>query len=104
MTILARTLRPSKVIFATNVDGIYRNTQSKKLISEIGVSGKKLIDFSKVSGADVTGGMQRKVTEAFKIASYGMDVLIVNGLVPDRIVDATRGTLKVGTVVRGIRR
>lgn len=101
MTILAKALRPSKVIFATNVDGIYKDMQSKELVGEIRVAGRKSIEFSKGAGADVTGGMQRKVTEAFKIASCGMDVLMVNGLVPDRIAEAVTGTLKVGTVVKG---
>jgi len=101
MMILARALRPSKVIFATNVDGIYKDMQTKELVGEIRVAGRKSIEISKASGADVTGGMQRKVTEAFKIASYGMDVLMVNGLVPDRIAEAAAGTLKVGTVVKG---
>ena len=101
MTILARALRPSRVIFATNVDGIYRDMDSKELVGEIRVAGKKSIEISKASGADVTGGMQRKITEAFKIASYGMDVLMVNGLVPDRIAEAISGRLKVGTVVKG---
>ncbi|HKZ62230.1 MAG TPA: hypothetical protein VJZ68_07440, partial [Nitrososphaera sp.] len=101
MTILARALRPSRVVFATNVDGIYRNMDSKELVSEIKVTGKQSFDISKASGADVTGGMQRKVTEAFKIASYGMDVLMVNGLVPDRIAEAISGRLRVGTVVKG---
>jgi isopentenyl phosphate kinase len=101
MTILAKALRPSKVIFATNVDGIYKDMQSKELVGEIMVSDKKSIEFSKGAGADVTGGMQRKVAEAFKIASYGMDVSMVNGLVPDRIAQAVAGTLKIGTVVKG---
>jgi isopentenyl phosphate kinase len=101
MTIMAKALRPSKVIFATNVDGIYKDLQSKELIGEIRVAGRKSIEFSKGAWADVTGGMQRKVTEAFKIASYGMDVLLVNGLVPDRIAEAAACKLKVGTVVKG---
>jgi isopentenyl phosphate kinase len=45
--------------------------------------------------------MQRKVTEAFKIASHGMDVMMINGLMPERIIEAAEGTLKVGTVVKG---
>ncbi|MEW6605559.1 MAG: gamma-glutamyl kinase, partial [Thermoproteota archaeon] len=97
-------LRPSKVIFATNVDGIYKNMESMELVSEIRVAGKKSISFSKGPIADVTGGMQRKVTEAFKIASYGMDVLMVNGLVPERIAEAIGGKLQVGTIVKGSRR
>ncbi|HXG06876.1 MAG TPA: isopentenyl phosphate kinase [Nitrososphaera sp.] len=104
MTILAKELRPSKVIFATNVDGIYKDIKTKELVPEIRVSGKKSINFSKGSVADVTGGMRRKVTEAFKIASHGMDVLMVNGLVPERIAEAIGDRLEVGTVVKGSRR
>jgi isopentenyl phosphate kinase len=100
MTILATALQPSKVIFATNVNGIYRDMANKELVSEIRVSGRKSIEFSKAAGADVTGGMQRKVTEAFKIASHGMDVLMVNGLKPERIAQAIEGRLEVGTVVK----
>ncbi len=100
MTILATALRPSKVIFATNVNGIYRDMANKELVSEIQVAGKKSIEFSKAASADVTGGMQRKVTEAFKIASRGMDVLMVNGLKPERIAQAIEGRLEVGTVVK----
>jgi isopentenyl phosphate kinase len=103
MTIIAKALRPSRVVFATNVDGIYKDMASRELLSEIPAAGRRSIEFSKV-GADVTGGMQRKITEAFKIASYGMDVLMVNGLVPERIADAVKGRLQVGTVVKGGRR
>jgi isopentenyl phosphate kinase len=101
MTILAKVLRPSKVVFATNVDGIYKDMASKEIIHEVRVAGRRSIEFSKPAGADVTGGMQRKVTEAFKIASYGMDVSMVNGLVPERIAEAMEGSLQVGTVVKG---
>ncbi len=104
MTMLAKVLRPSRVVFATNVDGIYKDMASRELVSEIWVTGKKSIEFSKASGTDVTGGMQRKVTEAFKIASSGMDVLMVNGFVPERIAEAVEGKLRVGTVVKGGRR
>jgi len=47
--------------------------------------------------------MQRKVREAFKIASLGMDVVMVNGLVPERIAEAAEGRVPVGTLVRGRR-
>ncbi len=100
MTILARALRPAKVIFATNVDGIYRDMASKELVAEMRPNGR--VEFSGVP-ADVTGGMQRKVREAFKIASLGMDVMMVNGLVPERIAEASRGRATVGTLVRGRR-
>ena len=101
MTILAKVLRPSKVVFATNVDGIYKDMASREVVSEIHLKSRKSIEFSKALGVDVTGGMQRKVTEAFKIASNGMDVLMVNGLVPERIAEAIQGRLQVGTMVKG---
>src|ERR671918_126002 len=102
MTILARVLRPLRIIFATNVDGIYKDSVSRELINKIQVAEKrKSIEFFKASGTDVTGGMQRKVTEAFKIASHGMDVMLINGLVPERSIEAAEGTLKVGTVGKG---
>ena len=102
MTILAKVLQPLRIIFATNVDGIYKDMASRELLSEIQVVGnRKSIEFFKASDTDVTGGMQRKVTEAFKIASHGMDVLMINGLMPERIIEAVEGTLKVGTVVKG---
>jgi isopentenyl phosphate kinase len=103
MTILARSLRPSGVVFATNADGIYKSMESREVIPELS-PGKGKVEFSSVAGADVTGGMQRKVREAFKIASLGMDVMLVNGLVPERIAQAVHGRVPVGTVVRGRRR
>ena len=102
MTILARVLRPLRIIFATNVDGVYKDRASGELVNEIQIEDKKRsIEFFKVSDIDATGGMRRKVTEAFKIASHGMDVMMINGLVPERIIEAAEGTLKVGTVVKG---
>ena len=103
MTLLAKVLRPSSVIFATNVDGIYKDIESRELISELRVKGRNSFKLAKSLGTDVTGGMQRKVTEAFKIASNGMDVLMLNGLVPTRIADAVEGRLQVGTLVKGVR-
>jgi isopentenyl phosphate kinase len=104
MTILAKVLRPSRVVFATNVDGIYKDMASRELVREVQMGGRKSFEFSKAVGADVTGGMQRKVTEAFKIASYGMDVLMVNGLAPERIAEAIEDRLQVGTMIKGSKR
>lgn len=102
MTILAKALKPSSVVFATNADGIYRSIETRQVIPELSPRGK--VEFSRIDGADVTGGMQRKVGEAFKIASLGMDVMLVNGLAPERIGQAAHGQLSIGTVVKGRRR
>jgi isopentenyl phosphate kinase len=102
MTILAKVLRPLRIIFATNVDGVYKDRVSRELVNEIQIEDKRRsIEFFKASNIDATGGMQRKVTEAFKIASHGMDVVMINGLLPERIIEAAEGKLKVGTLVKG---
>jgi isopentenyl phosphate kinase len=81
-----------------NVDGIYRDMRSKEVVREISaVSQANISDVP----ADVTGGVSRKIREAFKIAKMGIDVLMVNGLKPDRIASALNNKKVEGTIVRG---
>jgi isopentenyl phosphate kinase len=51
----------------------------------------------------VTGGMRRKVVEALKICGTGIDVLMVNGLKPERVANAITGTDFEGTMLKGWR-
>lgn len=103
MTAIALALRPSRVIFATNVDGIYKDPRAGQILPEIHVRRRSSIGFAPDSAPDVTGGMKRKISEAFKIARNGMDVLMVNGFFPERIIDAVRGKAAVGTLIRKAR-
>lgn len=100
MTMLSYVLRPKKVIFAVNVDGIYQDPRTKELIST--VEEGSLIKFSNVN-FDVTGGMKRKVREALKISLGGMDVHFVNGFKPDRLVKILDNKKTKGTVIKGKR-
>jgi isopentenyl phosphate kinase len=100
MRILSQVLHPSKVIFTLNVDGIYKNIKTKETIKEI-KSSNRSIELSTIED-DVTGGMRRKVTEAFKIARSGVDVLMVNGLNPERIINAISGSAFEGTTIKGV--
>ena len=100
MRILSQVLHPSKVIFTLNVDGIYKNSKTKETIKEIKNSNRS-IELSTIED-DVTGGMRRKVTEAFKIARSGVDVLMVNGLNPERIINAISGSAFEGTTIKGV--
>jgi isopentenyl phosphate kinase len=103
MTILAKVLMPTKTIFLVNVDGLYKDAKSREIIREINNATYKSIEFSKML-TDVTGGMSRKIREAFKIAASGIDVLLVNGLKPQRILDAIEGIDFDGTAIRGIKK
>ncbi len=97
MSMLAIALKPEKVVFALNVDGVYNNLEERRLIHEI--SSGDLINIEEVK-SDVTGGMKRKLREAFKIASNGLDVILVNGLKPDRIVKVLNDEPTICTRVR----
>src|SRR5712691_3048192 len=103
MTILANLLMPTKIIFLVNVDGLYKDMKTREIIREISNATYKSIEFSKML-TDVTGGMSRKIREAFKIAASGIDVLLVNGLKPQRILDAIGNIDFDGTIIRGIKK
>jgi isopentenyl phosphate kinase len=98
MSIIARYVNPKVAVFALSVDGVYKDIKSKELVKELKYASDAFI--SEVS-IDVTGGMKRKIREAFNIASMGIDVWFVNGLYTDRVVDALKGYETVGTIVRG---
>ena len=95
--ILAKILKPRLVIFVLNVGGVYSDMKTKKLLYEI--KGQKA-SITKV-GMDVTGGMNRKIMEAAMISKSGIDVFLVNGNKPERIVNAIKGKNFEGTVFRG---
>jgi len=95
MGILSKILKPRLVIFVLNVDGVYSDMKTKKLLREI--KGKNP-EISKVE-MDVTGGMSRKIKEAISISKSGTKVLLVNGNNPDRIVNAARGKFE-GTLFK----
>jgi len=96
MSMIARVLRPRLTIFVLNVDGLFSDLKTKKLISEF--KDEKI--FIKKNAMDVTGGMSRKVTEASKISKMGLKVFFVNGNKPDRIVNAVKGKKFEGTLFR----
>ena len=96
MGILSKILKPRLAIFATNVDGIYSDMKTRKLLREF--RSEKPIT-SKVA-MDVTGGMTRKIQEARDISKNGVKVFFVNGKFPNRIVNAINGKGFEGTVFR----
>jgi isopentenyl phosphate kinase len=96
MAILAEVLLPSKVIFLVDVDGLYSDLG---IIREINYETYKSATFSKTT-LDVTGGMKRKIEEGLKIAASGIDVMLVNGLKPQRVLNAINGGDFEGTLIR----
>ncbi len=95
---LAKRLKARRLVFATDVDGIYetdRNTGERKLVEELDQKRHASIIYHAVN--DVTGGMFSKVDEAFGAVAAGVDVIFVNGLVEGRVEAAVKGEKVKGT-------
>ena len=97
MSMLAKVLKPKLSMFVLNVDGLYSDLKTKKLITEL--KGEKPV--IKEISMDVTGGMKRKIDEAQNIAKMGLNVFFVNGNKPKRILDAALKRKFEGTYFRG---
>jgi len=97
MSVLANILKPRLCVFVLNVDGLYSDPKTKKLIHELKGEKPLIIKSSK----DVTGGMKRKVDEATKISKNGINVFFVNGNKPERIVEAVKRKKFHGTLFKG---
>lgn len=97
MTTIAKQIKPSRVIFTVNVDGVYENMVNKKLVKVLNYPTDRItVDEKPI---DVTGGMNRKISEAFEIAGFGINVHIVNGLDTERVFDVLRGHEFKGTTI-----
>lgn len=97
MSILARALRPRLSIFVLNVDGLYSDLRTKRLIYDMKDDQVSIQDIP----MDVTGGMTRKVEEATRISKMGLKVFFANGNKPERIINAIQKNKFEGTVFRG---
>ncbi|HYM38974.1 MAG TPA: isopentenyl phosphate kinase [Thermoplasmata archaeon] len=102
---LARAFHPRCAVFAADVDGLFtadpKDSKDARLLLSVSETELPLIDFGPAKGADVTGGMEAKVHRMLEIASHADETLIVNGNVKNRVRDALRGRIVVGTRVVG---
>jgi len=97
---LALRLSAERVVFASDVDGVYEHPgEGARLLPVLDRRGLAAVRFSDVG--DVTGGMASKVEEALRAAEAGVEVYVVNGLFPSRIVDALMGRGTIGTRIVG---
>ena len=96
MTTIGKILKPRLSLFVLDVDGVYSDLKTKKLIYDF----KKEKPEIKNNKMDVTGGMTRKITEANNMAKAGLKIFFVNGNKPKRITDAVSGKKFEGTLFR----
>lgn len=100
---LSRELFPKRVLFVTDVDGIFKTHPKKdtdaELITEITRKelSKMLFETDDTAGADVTDEMRGKVSEILSIEG---DVHVLNGLTPGAFLRALEGK-HIGTRITG---
>ena len=95
---LASRLRAKRLIYVIDVDGVIvedRVTGESKIAEEYS-RGMKLKAI-RGSREDVTGGIVNKLEEGFSALESGVEVLIINGLVEERVKKAILGERTLGT-------
>ncbi len=98
---LARTLRPSKIVFLTDVEGVFlrfpptENETPPRKITRDDVRGIVRGTARTRSRTDVTGGMQGKLSELLGLRR--MSVIVCSGKKPHALLRAVDGS--IGTVL-----
>ena len=91
-----------RVVFAIGgVDGLLRVPPSESKPEDLIENWHQDIDYfgEHLSDIDVTGGIALKMNRGAMIAEKGIDVLIVNGEYPERLLDAIEGKPVRGTKI-----
>jgi len=98
---LSAQLNADKVIFATNVDGIFTADPSKEnseLIKSLIAEQLKKISAEELKDADVTEGMKGKLKWILEMGNLTCQV--INGNTQGNIQEALSGNESIGTVIK----
>jgi len=103
---LAKDFPPGKIIFATDVDGIFthhpKESDEGELIREVTPGNySEIMSTLQPDEGDVTRGMGGKLEELVSMANQGHSSLIINALEEGRLKKTLLGHRVKGTLVRG---
>lgn len=105
LQLLAKHFNPEKVIFALDEDGLY--TSNPKIDKNAEFIEKSTMDelenFTTSSNryADVTKGMEGKIETIKNIANLGIDIVLLNGNIDNRLYDILIGKETKHTLIYG---
>jgi isopentenyl phosphate kinase len=103
--LLAAEFKPEKVIFVFDEDGLYSaNPKDDKNATFIEHTTMKELDKFTTqlnAHADVTKGMSGKLYTIKQIASVGIDTILLNGNVHNRLYDTLKGKKVKYTLIKG---
>lgn len=102
MELLARELEPQRIIFCSDVDGVFNCdpcTDPDARMMEV-VDQGTLDSLPRTQRCDdVTGSIYGKIETMLRIAAHGESSMVINGMVPGRLAAALRGEPIIGTRV-----
>ncbi len=103
MEAIAIIFKPEKIVFVSDVDGLYTADPKKdpdaKLIPEVDASMLDKVD-SELTVADVTGGIRGKIEEMLRMCDGSRECVLINGTVPGRLESFLKDEEVVCTRVR----
>jgi isopentenyl phosphate kinase len=102
---LAHQIKPEKVIFVLDEDGVYsanpKGTRDATFFETVTVKDLKKLSTRVNAHADVTKGMEGKLQTVAQIAHTGVDTILLNGNVHNRLYDTLKGKQVRSTIVYG---
>ena len=103
MELMAEMFRPERVVFVSDIDGLYTANPKTDPDAELipAFDAGTLDDVSSVSDVDdVTGGVRNKMESMLRMCGEGRDCVLINGTVPGRLLALLKGEEVTCTVAR----
>lgn len=108
MQLLAEYFNPEKVLFVLDEDGIYtsnpKTDKNAEFIEKATIHELENLTTSADDHADVTKGMQGKIETIKNISRLGIDTILLNGNINNRLYDTLVGRKTKNTLVHGEKR
>ena len=102
---LVESFKPKKVIFVIDEDGLYtanpKTDKNARFIDTITVSDFNKLTITSNKYADVTKGMVGKIETIKNIADSGIDTVLLNGNIDNRLYDTLVGNDTKYTLIHG---
>lgn len=103
--LLAAEFKPEKVIFVFDEDGLYsanpKDDRNATFIEHITMKDLDKLTTHFNAHADVTKGMKGKLNTIKQIAKVGVDTVLLNGNVHNRLYDTLKGKKVKYTIIKG---
>ena len=97
---MTKEFNVDRIIQVGETNGVYDN--KGKTIPKITKRNWKDIErfVFRSKNADVTGAMKHKIENALSVADNGIETWIANGIIPNELSHALRGTNIQGTIIQ----